>query len=242
MPLSKDAVLQHPAAKKLRLDLIPPGEFDALLEFFADPEHIRRMEEAEVHHDRPALAGVIRAFEAHPLLGVRAERGWLEDVRNRQAVGVMVRIVMEARDWCPTGNKGALGLSQMFRKAERLMPPEGHPFRLLWTGRHPTWTARPSSERRPHRTRRDSQGRTPAQEMRDYFRQSGLEKKVFARHLRTGTENVRNWLHQAAVDDGVPGVIGRCSQPMRDLLEEAREFHERRERARARARRRTRRD
>ena len=236
MPLSKDDVLHHPAAKTLRLDRIPPDEFDDLLEFFAAPKRIRRMEEAEVHHDRPALAGVIREFEAQPLLGVRAEQSWLEDVGNRQAVGAIVRIVMEDRGWLSTGMRGSLGLSRMFRKAERLMPPNGHPFRFLWVERHPTWKGRPSGRRRPRRMSRDSQGRTPAQEMRDYFIRSGMGTASFGKSIKAGVENVRNWLRQADVDDGVEVAVGRCCQPGPFFLNKARGYFERRERAYARRR------
>ncbi len=42
----------------------PEQPFDRILEFFNDPEHQRRMEDSEIHHDRPALAGVVRELEA----------------------------------------------------------------------------------------------------------------------------------------------------------------------------------
>lgn len=236
MPLSKHDVLHHPATRSLRLDRIPPDEFDALLEFFAATKRIRRMEEAEVHHDRPALAGVIREFEAHPLLGAQPEGCWLEDVGNRQAVGAMVRIVLEARGWLPTGMKASLGLSLMFEKADRMMPPQEHPFRGQWVERHPTWTARPSGQRRPRRERRDHLGRTPAQEMRDYWYRVNKNTKVLASIVLSKRENVRNWLRQAEVDDGVRGITGRCSQPRVDFLDEARRYFGPGERARARRR------
>ena len=35
----------------------------AALTFLDDPDRQRRMEESELHHDRPALAGVVRELE-----------------------------------------------------------------------------------------------------------------------------------------------------------------------------------
>ena len=42
----------------------PEQPLDAVLDFFNDAEHQRRMEESEIHHDRPALAGVVRELES----------------------------------------------------------------------------------------------------------------------------------------------------------------------------------
>jgi hypothetical protein len=84
--------------------------WSSTLQFFDDPERQRRMIESEVHHDRPALAGVIREFEATPPISayLSATDGH-ETMRFRQAVGVLVRIVMEAQCWGVTGRKGSLG-------------------------------------------------------------------------------------------------------------------------------------
>ena len=46
----------------------PDQAFDALLEFFNDCNRQRRMEESEIHHDRPPLAGVVRELESHPAI------------------------------------------------------------------------------------------------------------------------------------------------------------------------------
>lgn len=126
--------------------------FDEILEFFNDPERQRRMEEAEVHHDRPALAGVIRELEMQPaiddFLGAKDPR---RTKRLRQAVGVAVRIIMEQRGWKKTGKKGSLGvranvtkgtrtpgayhntggLAFWFLRAERYELIEGMPFRSV---------------------------------------------------------------------------------------------------------------
>jgi hypothetical protein len=85
--------------------------FDEVLAFFDDLDRQRRMEESETHHDRPALAGVVRELEAQPavdrFLGSDHPR---RTKRLRQAVGVVVRIIMEQRGWRKTGKKGSLGV------------------------------------------------------------------------------------------------------------------------------------
>lgn len=127
----------------------PRQPFDAVLAFFADPERQRRMEESELHHDRPPLAGVVRELESLPevdrYLATQHPRG---AKRLRQAVGVVVRIIMELRGWRTTGKKGSLGvraarasssakpgsyhntggLAYWFLRAERYRLPEGMPY------------------------------------------------------------------------------------------------------------------
>jgi hypothetical protein len=119
-----------------------------VLEFFNDADRQRRMEESELHHDRSALAGVVRELEAQPtidgfLSGVHARRS----TRLRQAIGVLVRMIMESRGWQKTGKKGSLGvratedtqapahntggLAFWFIRAERYERAEGMPFRSV---------------------------------------------------------------------------------------------------------------
>jgi hypothetical protein len=85
--------------------------FDAVLEFFNDKDRQRRMEESEIHHARPALAGVVRELEAlgpvDQFLGAQHPR---RTKRLRQVVGVVVRMIMEGRGWKKTGRKGSLGV------------------------------------------------------------------------------------------------------------------------------------
>ncbi len=103
-------------------DLLNDSEqpFDDVLTFFNDSERQRRMEEAEIHHDRPALSGVVREFEAQPtidqFLGSKEPR---RTKRLRQAVGVVVRIIMEQRGWKKTGKKGSLGVRAAVAKNTR---------------------------------------------------------------------------------------------------------------------------
>jgi hypothetical protein len=126
----------------------PQQPFDAVLNFFSDENRQRRMEEAEIHHDRPPLAGVVRELESQPeideFLGSIQPR---KNTRLRQAVGVLVRMIMERRGWRKTGRKGSLGvraahaerapthntggLAFWFLRAERYERNEGMPFRSV---------------------------------------------------------------------------------------------------------------
>jgi len=130
----------------------PEQPFDDVLTFFDDAERQRRMEDAEIHHDRAALSGVVRELEAHPaidqFLGSMDPR---RTKRLRQAVGVLVRIIMEQRGWRKTGKKGSLGvranvvrgtrtpgayhntggLAFWFMRAERYERIDGMPFRSV---------------------------------------------------------------------------------------------------------------
>ncbi|WP_298869052.1 hypothetical protein [uncultured Gimesia sp.] len=125
----------------------PEVPFKEVLDFFSDADRQRRMEEAEIHHDRAALAGVILDLEAQPAIKrffgeIHVQRS----KRLRQAIGVVVRIIMQSRGWQKTGRKGSLGvraantdvpsthhntggLAFWFIRAERYELEEGMPFR-----------------------------------------------------------------------------------------------------------------
>ena len=124
----------------------PEQPFLAVLEFFNDENRQRRMEESEIHHDRPPLAGVVRELESHPNI----ERFFSETQKSkrlRQAIGVLVRIIMQARGWKKMGRKGSLGvrtsknqsetnhntggLALWFIRAERYSRVEGMPFQSV---------------------------------------------------------------------------------------------------------------
>jgi len=126
----------------------PQNPFDTVLEFFNDADRQRRMAESELHHDRSPLAGVVRELESQPALD-----GFLSQVharrsrRLRQAIGVLVRMIMEQRGWRKTGRKGSLGvraakatrtpahnaggLAFWFVRTERYERSEGMPFRSV---------------------------------------------------------------------------------------------------------------
>lgn len=122
--------------------------FDEILDFFNDENRQRRMEESELHHDRAPLAGVVRELESQPaidqfLSAVQTTR----NKRLRQAIGVLVRMIMERRGWQKTGRKGSLGvrataalrmpahnsggLAFWFIRAERYERKDGMPFRSV---------------------------------------------------------------------------------------------------------------
>jgi hypothetical protein len=126
----------------------PEQPFDAVLEFFDDADRQRRMEESELHHDRPPLAGVIRELESQEDIDqFLADAKVRRNTRFRQAIGVLVRIIMENRGWQKTGRKGSLGvrasraartpahnkggLAFWFIRAERYELREGMPFRSV---------------------------------------------------------------------------------------------------------------
>jgi hypothetical protein len=130
----------------------PEQPFDDVLAFFDSAERQRRMEEAEIHHDRAALSGVVRELEAEPAIDrFFATMDPRRTKRLRQAIGVVVRMIMEQRGWKKTGRKGSLGvraavtkgtrtpgayhntggLAFWFLRAERYVRTEGMPFRLV---------------------------------------------------------------------------------------------------------------
>ena len=110
--MSRDVFLEDPQGKTF-VDVVNDREqpFDKVFEFFDDANRQRRMEESELHHDRSPLAGVVRELESQHaidrfLAGAHARR----NTRFRQAIGVLVRIIMERRGWQKTGRKGSLGV------------------------------------------------------------------------------------------------------------------------------------
>lgn len=126
----------------------PEQPFDAVLDFFNDDIKQRRLEESEIHHDRPPLAGVVRELESHPAIDrCLAETNTQRSLRLRQAIGVLVRIIMESRGWQKTGRKGSLGvranknqwkfthnsggLAFWFIRAERYVLVDGMPFQSV---------------------------------------------------------------------------------------------------------------
>ena len=143
----------------------PEQPFDVVLEFFSDADRQRRMEEAEMHYDRPPLAGVVRELESRPdidqfLSGIHMRR----NTRFRQAIGVLVRIIMERRGWQKTGRKGSLGvrasraaqtpahntggLAFWFIRAERYELCDGMPFRSVRQRCEEFVTAAPKNRKR----------------------------------------------------------------------------------------------
>jgi len=89
----------------------PEQPLDDVLSFFNDEARQRRMEESEIHHDRPPLAGVVRELEAQPSVDeFLSSKHPRRTKRLRQAVGVVARMIMERLGWKKTGKKGSLGV------------------------------------------------------------------------------------------------------------------------------------
>ena len=147
--ITRDMFLQDNQGRRFS-DVVndPDQPFDAVLEFFNDTNRQRRMEESEIHHDRPPLSGVVRELESHPAIDHSlADTYTRRSKRLRQAVGVVVRMIMQARGWRKTGRKGSLGvrttknrlapnhntggLAFWFIRAERYKRNAGMPFRSV---------------------------------------------------------------------------------------------------------------
>ncbi len=144
--ITRDTFLEDSQGRRFS-DVVndPDQPFDAVLAFFNDSNRQRRMEESEIHHDRPPLSGVVRELESHPGIDrALADTHTQRSKRLRQAVGVVIRIIMQARGWRKTGRKGSLGvrtaknglapnhntggLAFWFIRAERYERAEGMPF------------------------------------------------------------------------------------------------------------------
>jgi hypothetical protein len=120
--------------------------FADVLAFFDDDDRQRRMLEAEIHHDRAPMAGVVRELESQPSINhFLSEVHPQRTQRMRQAIGVLVRMIMERQGWKKSGKKGSLGvraeaskaspahntggLAFWFLRAERYELPSGMPYR-----------------------------------------------------------------------------------------------------------------
>jgi hypothetical protein len=143
--------------------------FTEVLTFFNDVDRQRRMIDSELHHDRAPMAGVVRELESqakidHFLSQVHAQR----TQRLRQAIGVLVRMIMEQHGWKKTGKKGSLGvrakvskklpshnrggLAFWFLRAERYEPLAGMPYRTA-AARHRNMHAAKRSDKQPTKSR-----------------------------------------------------------------------------------------
>jgi hypothetical protein len=110
--ISRDAFLADRQGRTFA-DVVTGSErpFSAALAFFNNEDRQRRMEESEIHHDRAPLAGVVRELESLP--AVNRFLGRIHPRRSqrfRQAIGVLIRMIMEGRGWKKTGKKGSLGV------------------------------------------------------------------------------------------------------------------------------------
>ena len=135
------------------VDVLDDAEqpFDAVLAFFSCPQRQRRMEESELHHDRPPLAGVVRELEDEPAIDrFLATEHPRRTKRLRQAIGVVVRMIMEERlgadrqegiagcagnpalrSTAPGSYHNTGGLAFWFLRAERYRRVSGMPYRSV---------------------------------------------------------------------------------------------------------------
>ena len=150
----------------------PEQPFDQVLAFFNDADRQRRMEESEIHHNRPPLGRRGARVRIQPDVDrFLASQHPRRTKRLRQAVGVVVRMIMERRGWQKTGKKGSLGvraareprsakpgayhntggLAFWFLRAERYERPDGMPFRTVRSRRNEfdVAPARKSPKRKP---------------------------------------------------------------------------------------------
>lgn len=154
--------------------------FKEVLAFFSNAERQQRMEDAEIHHDRPPLAGVVRELEAQDAIDqfLAAEHPRVTS-RFRQAVGVVVRMIMERRGWKKTGRKGSLGVRALvahksvtpgsyhntgglafwFLRAERYELEKGMPYTTVRSRQkeHESRSLRRSATQRTARAKRNRQ-------------------------------------------------------------------------------------
>jgi hypothetical protein len=95
--------------------------FELVLNLFSHEEWQRRMEDAETHHDRAPLAGVVRELESNETIDrFLNSTDSRRTKRFRQAVGVLVRMTMERRGWRRTGRKGSLGVRATSKQTDEL--------------------------------------------------------------------------------------------------------------------------
>lgn len=152
MPLAHDFSHDHQGRRFADVMSDTRISFPAILTFFEDAARQQRLVDSELHHDRPALAGVVRELEHRRDVDqfFRTNDGHVT-TRFRQAIGVVVRIIMEAKGWGTTGRKGSLGvrakvpsrtttagayhntggLAVWFTRAERYELVAGSPFRSV---------------------------------------------------------------------------------------------------------------
>jgi hypothetical protein len=110
--VSRDDFLQDRQGRTFTDVLNDPQQpLDSILKFFNDPGRQRRMMESELHHNRPPLAGVVRELESQPAIDdfLRSQHP-RRTKRLRQAIGVVVRMIMNRLGWKKTGRKGSLGV------------------------------------------------------------------------------------------------------------------------------------
>ena len=89
----------------------PEQPFGAVLDFFNDEDRQRRMGSSKIHHERACLVEVVWELEAQPLIDdFLSSHNPLRVNRLREAVGVVVRMVVERLRREKTGKRGSSGV------------------------------------------------------------------------------------------------------------------------------------
>ena len=89
----------------------PEQPFDAVLDFFNDEDRQRRIGKTEIHHKRARLVELVWELEAQPLIDdFLSSQNPRRANRLREAVGVVVRMVVERLRREKTGKKGSSGV------------------------------------------------------------------------------------------------------------------------------------
>lgn len=108
------------AAKYSDVSRNHPEAFSRVLAILNEPDQQAELLSAE-RFGRPALVGVVGVIEADEWIAASLVSP--ASTRFRQAVGVAVRVTMEAMGWSKTGSQGPVTGAQYFKRAERYDPP-----------------------------------------------------------------------------------------------------------------------
>lgn len=100
------------------IELAKDQAFLKFLDFINLPERRRRMAESVIDHDRPPLAGIIKDLELQSWFRDYMENHTpKEQLRFKQGIGVVVRMVMESYGFRSEGIASIGAPSQWFKKA-----------------------------------------------------------------------------------------------------------------------------
>ena len=116
---SKDFLNDHQGRRFIDVANDANLDWDKWVNWLNDADRQKRLEIAEEHFDMPALAGILRELEVEPFVRDYFDsRSHKETMRTKQALGVLVRLHMEARGWSTTGKKGPLGRRDTDRRGK----------------------------------------------------------------------------------------------------------------------------
>ncbi len=126
MTATLEHFLQDSMGKRF-LDVVkdPRFDFKAMVAFFEDTARQQRMQDAQPHFNLPPLGAVAKEIEQHPAFTFLVTSDRVETRRLRQAIGVLVKVIMEKLGWQKTGHKGSLfSISKYFSYSELYTPPQ----------------------------------------------------------------------------------------------------------------------